>query len=325
MSWCFSAFWHTSSVRMDAVHRRAEQQHGVLGVTEAQSLGLTRSAQRHAIAQRRLELVTGRVLRIPGAPVSDRQQVMVAVLDAQPGAHAYASTGACLWGVPGHRLLPAHVVRTVGRSGRRSAQGVVHEVAGLGDDHVTLVDGIPVVRPEVVVLYFCGATYRQRAESVLENLWRRRLVSGRSLRSTLDALACSGRRGVVVMRELLDERGRDYVPPASNLERRFASILARAGVAPMRRQVDSGGDEWVGRVDFRDDNRPLIVEVQSETFHSALVDQRRDATRLAALRAAGFEVVEVTDEQVWYRPAEVVSAVQHARRRLDRSHDPVPT
>jgi very-short-patch-repair endonuclease len=312
-------------VGLEVVHRRAEQQHGVLAVSDARSVGLTRSAQRHAVAQRRLDLVTARVLRIPGAPVTDRQHVMVAVLDAQPGAYSYASTAAGLWGVPGHRLLPAHIVRTVGRSGRRTAQAVVHEIAGLGDQHVTLVDQIPVVRPEVVVLYFCGATYRQQAESVLENLWRRRLVSGRSLRSTLDTLACSGRSGVTVMRELLDERGRDYVPPASNLERRFASILARAGLAPMRRQVDSGGDDWVGRVDFRDVDRPLIVEVQSETFHSALVDQRRDAARLSALRAAGFEVVEVTDEQVWYRPAEVVSAVQRARRRLDRSHDPLPT
>ena len=61
------------------------------------------------------------------------------------------------------------------------------------------------------------------------------------------------------------------------------------------------------------------MEVQSEAFHSALVDKRRDEQRLAALRAAGFVVVEVTDEQVWYHPDEVVAAVLQARRRLDRT------
>jgi very-short-patch-repair endonuclease len=86
----------------------------------------------------------------------------------------------------------------------------------------------------------------------------------------------------------------------------------------MRRQVDSGGDRWVGRVDFRDEDLPLLVEVQSETYHLALTDARDDEVRLAALRGAGFEVVEVTDAQVWHRPDEVVDAVCEARRRLRR-------
>ena len=251
--------------------------------------------------------------------MTERQHVMAAVLDAMPGAYAFEATAEALWGVPGSRLLPAHVVRTGGRFGRRGDLATLHEIVGLEPADLTTIDAIPVVRPEIVVLHLCGSTFRQRAESVLENLWRRRLVSGRSMREVLDRLATSGRRGVTVFRELLDERGDDYIPPASNLERRFASLLERAGEPAMRRQVDSGGDRWVGRVDFRDPHRPLIVEVQSATYHSALVDQRRDADRLAALRAAGFEVVEVTDEQIWYHPAEVVEAVRSARRLLDRS------
>src|SRR5918995_2643791 len=122
--------------------------------------------------------------------------------------------------------------------------------------------------------------------------------------------------GVRVLRELLDERGDDYVPPASSLEGSFAEVLERAGQTPMRRQVDSGGDRWVGRVDFRDEDLPLLVEVQSETYHLALTDARDDEVRLAALRGAGFEVVEVTDAQVWHRPDEVVDAVCEARCRL---------
>ena len=67
---------------------------------------------------------------------------------------------------------------------------------------------------------------------------------------------------------------------------------------------------------------PLVVEVQSEAYHSALVDKQQDEQRLAALRAAGFEVVEVTDEQVWHHPDEVVAAVRRgsstgcSRRRV---------
>jgi very-short-patch-repair endonuclease len=192
----------------------------------------------------------------------------------------------------------------------------LHEIARLREQHVTVLHGVPIVRPEVVVLQLCGSEHPARAERTLDHLWRRRLVSARSLRRTLDELAAQGRNGVRVLRELLDERGDDYVPPASSLEGRFAEVLERAGQAPMRRQVDSGGDRWVGRVDFRDEDLPLLVEVQSETYHLALTDARDDEVRLAALRAAGFEVVEVTDAQVWHRPDEVVDAVCAARRRL---------
>ena len=218
----------------------------------------------------------------------------------------------------GWRLIAVNVARPFGRTGRRSELAVLHEIARLRPHHVTEMRGTPVVRPEVLVLQMCGAIHPQRAESVLDNLWRRRLVSARSLRRTLDELAASGRNGVQFMRDLLERRGDDYVPPASNLERRFETILERACEPRMRRQVDSGADRWVGRVDFRDPDMPLIVEVQSETYHSSLVDTEHDARRLASLRAAGFTVVEVTDEQVWYRSDEVVEAVRAARRGLQR-------
>lgn len=300
----------------EEVHRLSERQHGLALISQARAAGMTRSAQRHAVASGRLEQVTARLLRVPGAPRTDRQQVLAAALDAGPRAYAYPPTAAALWGLPGYRLAPVHVARPTGLSGRRSDLAVVHAVAGLGDRHVTALDGVPCVRPEVVVLHLCGSTYPERAASALDNLWRRRLLSGRSLRAALDDLAASGRNGVTIMRELLAKRGDDYVPPASNLERRFATILERAGEPAMRCQVDSGDDRWVGRVDFRDERRPLVVEVQSEMYHSALVDKEHDERRLADLEAAGFEVVEVTDEQVWHRADEVVAAVREARRRL---------
>jgi very-short-patch-repair endonuclease len=82
----------------------------------------------------------------------------------------------------------------------------------------------------------------------------------------------------------------------------------------MRRQVESGGDAWVGRVDFRDARLPLIVEIQSERYHTALTDTQADEARLAALRDAGFEVVEITEYQVWHRPDDVVRLIEDAHR-----------
>ncbi|CAN5646848.1 hypothetical protein BH10ACT3_BH10ACT3_16390 [soil metagenome] len=85
----------------------------------------------------------------------------------------------------------------------------------------------------------------------------------------------------------------------------------------MQRQVESGGETWTGRVDFRHVAKPLIIEVQSEMYHDALIDRVADRIRIAALRDAGFEVVELTDVQVWNRPWEVGPLVSSALRRLD--------
>jgi very-short-patch-repair endonuclease len=82
----------------------------------------------------------------------------------------------------------------------------------------------------------------------------------------------------------------------------------------MRRQAESGGDVWVGRVDFRDAWLPLIAEIQSERYHTALTDTQADEVRSAALRDAGFEVIEITEHQVWHRPDEVVRLIEDARR-----------
>src|SRR3546814_8936301 len=91
----------------------------------------------------------------------------------------------------------------------------------------------------------------------------------------LEVMAQRGRPGIRTMRQVLATRGLDYVPPASNLEARFEQILLQAGDAPMRRQVDIGdGDRWIGRVDFRDAELPLIVEIQSERFHASLIDKQ---------------------------------------------------
>ena len=82
---------------------------------------------------------------------------------------------------------------------------------------------------------------------------------------------------------------------------------------PMRRQVESGDHAgWTGRVDFRHERLPVIVEVQSERYHGALVDRQRDAARLAALRAAGFVVVEITDVDLFARPGVVLDRVRAA-------------
>jgi very-short-patch-repair endonuclease len=82
----------------------------------------------------------------------------------------------------------------------------------------------------------------------------------------------------------------------------------------MRRQLDSGGDQWSGRFDLRDQELPVVLEVMSEAFHAALSYERDDKVRREKLEADGFVVKEIWDTDVWTRPDLVVKIIELGRR-----------
>jgi len=293
----------------DALYALAARQHGVFAVEQAKGLGATRMMLRHRVAQHRLERLTRHVLRIPGAPRTQLQQLLVAVLDAGPEAFLSADAAAATWKISGFSLLHLRgrpdVTRPRGTLRRPNTLARVHEVLDLEPDHTTVLNGIPIATPTRVIFEIAASRHPQRAERALDSAWAKNLTSRRLLFRMLDDWADRGRAGTVLMRELLERLSKDYIPPASNLEARFVTLAERFGIGPFRRQVDLGGEAWIGRVDFRHEHRPLVVEVLSHEHHAALVDEATDERRFAALAEAKFTVESIWDHEIWgnYRPA----------------------
>jgi very-short-patch-repair endonuclease len=295
----------------------AQRQHGLVGVAQLHDLGLSYSAIRNQREQGDWDPVTHRVLRRAGAPPTDAQQLMAVLLDVGPHQACIGyRAGAYWWGVPGFSLHPIDVM--VLRGGRQAptSLGVVHRPRHLPDPYATVLDGIKVVRPSLLVLQLAPRVHPERLKRIVDHLWSARLVSGPSLRADLGPLLKRGRPGSAAVRELLDGLPDDYVPTASALEGRTAAILDAAGLGPYRRQVDSGDEvRWCGRVDLRHATLPVVVEIDSERYHSALTDVAADDARAERLEHAGFEVVRVTDTEVWHRPGDVVARVRASERR----------
>lgn len=290
----------------------AADQHAVVGVWQLRAIGLDAKEIDELRRGRHWEPRSKRVLARTGAPVTDLQQLMAAMLDASPGAAIAGTTAAAMWSAPGFALDPIHVVRHKGLSRRPSGLAVVHEVVDLLPSHLKVVNGITVISPARVVCELT-ATHPHRAERVLDRFWAERLLDGKTFRRTVGELAGRGRKGSPQMRELDEARGPGYVPPASGVEARFMEITTD----PWIRQVDLGDDEeWCGRVDFKHPTLPLVVEVQSERYHASLVDRVADAARKAGLERAGTVVVEVWDTAVFHRPQEVRDAIAAAKRQL---------
>ena len=292
----------------------AERRHGVVAAWDLLQHGVSRDHLRRLSESRHWERATPHVLRRVGAPRSAAQHLAVAVLDAGSGAYLSHVPACGWWGVGGCAMHPVHGV-TTSRSRRRPALATVHRVRRLPDSWTTELSGIPIVRPELCALQLFAVCRYEVAERRTEALWSNRLLSGASLRRFVADMGRSGRNGTAGVRRYLDERPDNYTPPATGLESRVGQILKGAGIA-VRRQVDTGSaDAWTGRVDFLVMGAPVVIEVQSEKYHRALIDRRADAERRGRLEAAGFVWVEVWDTEVWTAPHTVIDKVRAALRR----------
>lgn len=193
---------------------------------------------------------------------------------------------------------------------------IVHRVRQLPGGHIANLGPFAVVRLEVMLIQLAAVLPPNRTEVLLDRVWNKRLMTGSSLGRALRELTARGRRGIPLLRELLEDRGPDWVPSASGLEGRVRHVLEREGLHGFRLQVNLGDELWIGRVDFAHSALRVVLEVQSDRFHTALTDRRRDQVRHARLQAAGFQVVEIWEEDVWYRPERWLSRVREAMRPL---------
>jgi very-short-patch-repair endonuclease len=310
-----------------ALKALAAAQHGLVSVGQMVELGYARHQRLRLVEGARWERLTPRVVRLVGAPATTHQRAMSSVLDGGYRAALVSRSALAFWGITSMRLEPFEIGRERGRSGLPHRGGLRHDPCLLPEHHIRVLEGIRLATPARALFDVAGTQRRgaelpwwvERMERLTDVAWSMRLVSGATLHDMLDELAQRGRPGIRTMRQVLVSRPRSYTPPASGLEARFEQILRDAGLPPMRRQVDMGDEQgWIGRVDFRDARLPLVVEIQSERFHTSLTDRAADRERIRRLRGAGLEVVEIGDAEVWQHRGTVVRRVIEARTRLLR-------
>ncbi len=223
-----------------------------------------------------------------------------------------------MWGIPGYRLAPFHV--TTLRSGRHTEThaAILHQPRNLSPTHLVECDNVPITSPVRTVFDLAGRVHFGALARMVDFLWTRGLGDHESFNNMLSELAKRGRPGIRNMRLLLAERGPDYVAPESGLERRFMQLAEKAGVRSLQRQVNLGGDSWEARVDFFEEALKLVIEIDSDRFHTALVDVAADAHRQQLLTNAGFWVVRFTEHQIWYESKEVIKTMKAIAQRLNR-------
>jgi very-short-patch-repair endonuclease len=286
----------------------AARQHGLVHQRQLALIGLGESATRHLVSCGRWRRRTPSIIELDGVSQSDAQDAMLAVLDVGPLAAVSFQSSASRWALPGFQLRPLHVTGDRGRGRRREHLAIVHQPRLLLPDHVLELDGVRTTTPARTLFDLAGLLrWPEQVARALDNTLVMGLTTMPELQTMLRQLACRGRPGIRLMRELIEARGDDYIPPATNLEARFQVLARRAGIGTFVRQVNVGDAyDRIGRVDFLDRERKIVVEVQSARYHSALCDRERDQKRVADLRACGWTVIEIPEHDIWHRPDEVI-------------------
>lgn len=302
----------------------AESQHGLVSRDQALLAGVTPDQLFQRSRSSDWELERPNVLRLVGAPRTSKQRAMAAVLDAGPGALLSHHSALAMWSIPGFRLDPPHIIYPRGGLFRRDTEAILHTSRRLPPHHVTVLEGLPLTMPGRTLFDIAHLIPPGRLERAAETAWARRLITGPHMYDLFDELKVRGRPGLKQIAWYLKPRGRNYIPAASGLELRFHKLIDRDGQPPLERQIDSGGARWVGRVDAGDLLALTIFEINSDRYHSALIDKQADEIRYASFAAAGFAVYSFTEFEVWHNGEYVQKTVRQARDNGRRLHGAQP-
>ncbi len=276
-----------------------ERQHGVIALRQALMGGLTLGQIRRLIRNGRWIIVTREVYRVAGAPRTWEQRLMALTLAAGPNAAASHRAAAALLQIWGFRRDIVEVTTPRARRHRCHELGLVHRWRPFPAHHLTVIDGITTTRVARTLVDLAGVIHPGRAERAVDNCLGAKTVSFHAIRGTFYELASRGRSGTACMRQILENRGSQYIPPASEFEREFFAILDVAGLPRPIRQLDVGdADDWIGRVDLAYPPFKVIVEVDSDRHHTSKLDREADAERDRRLKAAGWRVVRVTEHDL---------------------------
>jgi very-short-patch-repair endonuclease len=297
----------------------ASVQHGA--IARWQLLGVvSRRAIARAVEAGELIRVAPEVFVLPGSPRTWRQRLMVAVLDAGPGACVSHRAAALLLGIA-RRNMPEMVEITSPRTRTHRLDGViVHRPLDLRPDRdVIVVDGIPCTGPLRTLIDLGVSESWVEVWDAIERAIQADLVTHRGCEWVLASLSKQGRHGCGPFRRALDERALKMKAPHKGLlEPRFAGLARRFRLPEYSYQHDVFGDGSV-LIDFAFVAVKVAVEVKGLEERTNPKKLSEDFERERRLAAAGWLVISFTWHEVVKRPkfvADSILEVLGARRHL---------
>ncbi len=294
------------------------KQYGAVSRDQARFVRVNAHSMQRRVNAGLLRWATDRVAVSTSAPDSFEQRAMIGLLHGGDGTAISSVSALAYYDVPGFALEPINLSR-VRKGNRASLENIVwHHPRLLPQHHLMVVNGLTITTPARALADAANlGLHPKKLARTFDTAWAARLVNRELLVAMADEWSERGRRGSAFLHEYLESRPTEFVPAASNVARRFVELIASAGMPEPRSEVNTGdASQWLGRVDCRDPEFPLIAEIDSERFHVAPLDQANDVLRDERMARAGFETIRFSEFRVWHRGDEVVAEWRAARRRF---------
>jgi len=286
----------------------AARQFGVFSRQQAMRSGFDPQVIRYRLSSGRWERIAHNVFRLSGVPDGWHQGLLVACLSWGDGATISHRAAGKLRRLAG--FDKDLVELTVPPQRRGGGPGMVHR-SPLAAADVDVINGIPVTKVARTLIDVAAVVHRDVVEEALDDALRRGLVSIGLLRRRLREVGGrGGRRGVTVMRKLIEARVDEGVPQ-SVLETRILRILksSRLPEPVLQHRVLEAG-RTIAVVDFAFPSLRVGIETDGYRWHSGLARWRKDRRRGNELAGLGWRVIHITWDELQNQPAQVVASIR---------------
>lgn len=290
-----------------SIRRVTSRQHAAISRRQAMALGLGRKAIQKRIDNGIWVPTRRGTYATAGSPQTWEQRVMLAVLSGGPGAVASHLTAAMLWHLTDRRPSITHITVPHSRRLTPTHDRIIHR--SRIQPEARRASGIPVTSPARTMVDISADLDDYRLEAVLDAALKSQLVSLLGLRRYIAERGLGNRRGVAILRRLLNDREKGATE--SELERRFLRLLLKARLREPDRQHRVG----TRRIDFAYVEERVAIELDGFAGHSRKQTFEDDRQRHNALVLEGWLVLRFTWDDVTKRPDAVLTTIERALSR----------
>jgi very-short-patch-repair endonuclease len=289
----------------------ASVQHGAVSRAQLRAAGASKQVIWWAVKVGELVADAPEVFVVPGSPRTWRQDLMIAVLDAGPGACVSHRAAAVLLGIA-RRGMPEVVEITTPRvRSERLAGVIVHKPLDLVYERdVIVIDGIPCTGPLRTLVDLGVSESWLEVWDAIERAIQAGLVTHKGCEWMLATLSRQGRHGVGPFRRALDERALKMASPHPGLlEPRMASVARRFKLPGYEYQYDVFDDGSV-LIDFAWPALKVGVEVDGFEEHGTPKAMNKNYERDHWLENEhGWFIIHFTWHMVVKRPKYVAEQI----------------
>jgi very-short-patch-repair endonuclease len=284
-------------------------QRGHVTAAQARAGGLTARQIRYRVAKGAWVRVHPSVFRDASHPETWEGKLVAAALALGEGAVVSHRAAVGVWGLYDYRpflvelSVPHH-------NGVRLDGATVHRLSDLRPRDVARKDGIPVTKPARTLLDTAAVARRPFIERCLEEWLADRVVTIAEVRTCIDEHRGRGRRGVGVLRDVLESRVLGDAVADSATEALLAKVLRSNGVElpEHHHEVTPAGADY--ELDYAYPDHRLAIEVDGYGVHMRSKEIfESDRHRQNELEIAGWRVLRFTKGALEHEPLRVASQV----------------